>query len=379
MARRPIDHTEERTRRRRGRAVTAAEVIEFLEYIAPPSLALPVEPYGLQVGLPAGQVRTVVVAPLASFHALSTAASRRDAMLVCAAPLLTEPLTSVRRDDPIGSKLAYLLEHRIAFYALANTCAAAPGGFDDCLADRLGLVAHSSLQPTACELLYKVAIFVPVKDVDRVLAAAGEAGAGGIGNYSHCSFQVRGEGTFVPKTGAKPAIGTVGRLERVEESRVEMIVPQRELQGVIAAVLEAHPYEEVAYDVVALKNPGQVYGRGRIGDLPLQVSLETVLAQVHDGLGAPSVRCSQRTEMPISSLAVASGAAGGLLWHAVKAGAGAFVTGGLSMTDRMIADNSTTLVIDVGYEASVAPGLQELANHLVETFEQDGLEVVYGD
>ena len=204
-------------------------------------------------------------------------------------------------------------------------------------------------------------------------------GAGGIGNYSHCSFQIRGEGTFLPKVGANPSVGAVGRMERVDEVRVEMIVPQRELQGVIAAVLEAHPYEEVAYDVIAVKNPGQVYGRGRVGDLPLQVALETVLAQVNDGLGAPSVRCSQRTEMPISSLAVASGATDWLLWHAVKSGAGAFVTGGLSMSDLMIADNSTTLVIDVGYAASVAPGLQQLTKHLAETFEQDCLEVVYCD
>lgn len=375
--RRSMDSAEERARRRRGRAVTAAEVIEFLEYLAPPSMAVPEEPYGLQVGMPAAPVRTVVVSPLASFGAMSTAASRRNAMLVCAAPLLTRPITAVRQDDPVGSKLAYLLEHRIGFYALPNTCAAAPGGFDDCLAERLGMVPTSSLMPTASEQQYKFGVHVPVPFADAVLEAAAEAGAGRIGKYSHCSFQTRGEGTFLPMPGADPEVGSVGNMERVQEVRLEMTVSQRELQGVVAAVIEAHPYEEVAYDVIAVKTPGPLYGRGRIGELPLHVSLETVLEQVQDVLGATSIRCSRRPEMPIATLAVASGATDGLLWQAIKAGAGAFVSGGLSAADLMVVDNSTTVAIDVGYTASLAPGLQQLAEHLQDTLGQDGLEVVY--
>src|SRR5207244_4435139 len=148
--------------------------------------------------------------------------------------------------------------------------------------------------------------------VDRVLEAAAEAGAGNIGNYSHCSFQTRGVGTFYPRDGANPAIGAIGRMERVEEVRIEMLVPQRELQGVIAAILDAHPYEEVAYDVYVVKNPGTLYGRGRIGELPLKVSLDTVLAQVQDALGVESIRCSHRSEMAIASVAVASGRTDGL-------------------------------------------------------------------
>jgi hypothetical protein len=372
----PNETLEERPRKRRKRTITVTEVIEFLEYLSPPSLSDPEEPYGLQVGAPGEEVRTIVVAPMASFVALSTAAVHKRPLLLTAAPLLTRPLMSIRRDDPIGSKLAYLVEHRIAAYALANSIAAAPGGFDDKLAEALGLAATSVLSPTRYELQYKMAVFVPRKNVDAVLAAAAEAGAGRIGNYSHCSFQTPGTGTFLPMDGARPAIGSVGKLERVEEIRLEMVVPQRELQGVIAAVLEAHPYEEVAYDVTPIRNPGVFYGRGRIGELPLKVSPETVLAQVQDALGITSLRCSHRSEMLVGTLAVASGRADGLVWSASRAGAGAIVMGGATPHDMMLAEGSATVIVDVGYKASVAPGLRSLCRQLQNTFAGDA-EVVY--
>jgi hypothetical protein len=377
MTRKPVELPDDRTRRRRRRAVTAAEITDFLEYLAPPSLAAPEEPYGLQVGAPSSEIKTVVVAPMASFNALSTAASRKHALLLTAAPLLTKPMMAVRRDDPIGGKLAYLLEHRINLYALANTYAAAPGGFDDSLAERLGLAATSALLRTAFEPQFKIAVFTPPAAAAKVIAAAAEAGAGSIGNYSHCSFQTAGTGTFLPREGAHPAVGAVGRMERVDEVRIEMLVPQRELQGVIAAVLDAHPYEEVAYDVYPVKNPGVLYGRGRIGELPLKVSLETVLAQVQDALDGVAVRCSHLPDFPIHALAAASGISDGLFWHANRAGAGAFVTGGASPQDLMLADNSTTVLIDVGYSASVAPGLRRLCAQLRDTFGGDGVEIVY--
>jgi hypothetical protein len=314
---------------------------------------------------------------MASFNALSTAASRKHVMLLTAAPLVTEPLMQIRRDNPVGAKLSYLMEHRLNLYALANSYAAAPGGFDDSLAEVLGLAATSALKPTTYEPQYKIAVFTPQNAVNAVLCAAAEAGAGRIGNYNFCSFQAEGKGTFLPREGARPAVGVVGKLERVDEVRLEMRVSQRELQGVIAAILDAHPYEEVAYDVYTVKNPGVFYGRGRIGELPLQVSLDTVLAQVQDALEVESVRCSHRPEFPISSLAAASGISDGLFWPANRAGAGALITGGPSLQDLMLADNSTTVVIDIGYAASVAPGLRQVCNQLRSTFASDSLEIVY--
>jgi len=314
---------------------------------------------------------------MASFDALSTAASRKQVLLLTASPLITEPMMNIRRDNPIGAKLSYLLEHRLNLYALANSYASAPGGFDDSLAEVLGMAATSALKPTTFEPQYKLAVFTPPHAIENVLRAAAEAGAGRIGNYNYCSFRTDGIGTFLPREGARPFVGTVGKLEKVDEVRLELMVSQRELQGVLAAILDAHPYEEVSYDVYVVKNPGVLYGRGRIGELPLQVSLETVLAQVQDALEVDSVRCSHHPEFPISTLAAASGIGEGLFWQANRAGAGALITGGTTLQDLMLADNSTTVVIDIGYAASVAPGLKRLCNQLRDTFASDGLEIVY--
>lgn len=382
MTRRHAEILEEGVRRRRRRSVTVREVLDFLEYLAPPSLGAPHRSFGLQVGSAVGPVKTVVVAPLPTYHAISCSAAYKAALLVTAAPLLTGPLDALRWDDPVGAKVTHLVQRNVSLYALPSSYAAAPGGFDDSLAERLGLAATGALQPTSAENQCKFVVFVPVAQVDRVRRASSEAGAGVIGAYTHCSFYSLGTGSFVPQPGSNPAIGREGRLEEVEEARLEMIVPERELKGVIAAVLDAHPYEEVAYDIYPLRNPGVVYGRGRIGELPLKVSLDTVLAQVNDvlGLGPESrARCSHHPGLPIGSLAVASGVSEGegLLWAAHRQGAGALIVGGGAVSDQMLADSTATVLIDVGFAPSVAPGLQCLATQLRGTFGSDGMQVVY--
>ncbi|NLH99071.1 MAG: Nif3-like dinuclear metal center hexameric protein [Chthonomonadales bacterium] len=370
------DNLETKASRRVRRSPSVAAITEFLEYLAPSPLASPEEPYGLQIGSPTDAVKTAVLAPMPTFDAVSTAAAHRNALLITAAPLITEPMCALRRDDPIGERVCHLVERRVALYVLPNSFAAAPGGFDDSLAERLGIAATSVLRPTAYEQLLKIAVPTPPERADAVMQAAAEAGAGHIGKYSHCSFQIPGTGTFLPCEGARPAIGEIGKLERTPEIRIEMVVQQRELQGVIAAILDAHPYEEVAYDVYALSNPGTPYGRGRIGELPLNVSLNTVLAQVQDALGVKSIRCSHTPDYPISRLAAASGQCDGMVSLAVRAGAGALVVGGASQQDWMLAEDGTTVLIDVGYAASLGPGLQRLRTQLVKTFEPDGVEVV---
>ena len=382
MVRRRADMAEEGVHRRRRRSVTVAEIIDFLEYLAPPALASPPAPYGLQVGTALTPVKTVIITPLPTYSAISCAAAYKAGLVIAAAPLLTSPMETLRWDDPIGAKVAHLAQRQISLYVLANSYAAAPGGFDDGLADRLGLVASGALVPTTAESQLKFVVFVPPRGLARVRKAAAEAGAGVIGAYSHCSFRTLGKGTFLPKDGANPTIGQVGRLEEVEEVRLEMLVSERELQGVIAAVLDAHPYEEVAYDIYPLRNPGVVYGRGRIGELPLKVSLETVLAQVNDALGLGGeyqARCSHRPGLPIGSLAVASGTGIGesLLWAAHRLEAGALVIGGASLTDLMLADSTATVLIDVGFAPSIAPGLQRLVAQMRDTFHADGVQVIY--
>ena len=373
---------QEKSRRRRRRSVTVAEIVDFLEYLAPPVLAAPPAPYGLQVGTANSIVKTLVVSPIPTYNAISCAAAYKAALMITAAPLLTTPLTTLRWDDPIGAKIAHLVQRQVSLYVLANAYAAAPGGFDDSLAERLGLAVSGVLIPTHAEAQLKFVVFVPLPHLQQVRKAASEAGAGVIGASRHGSFQTIGKGTFLPREGTKSSVEKVDKLEEGEEVRLEMVVSERELQGVIAAVLDAHPSEEVAYDIYPLRNPGILYGRGRIGELPLAVSLETVLAQVNDVLGLESrnlARCSHSPSLPIRSLAVASGTGNGesLFWAAHRQEAGALVMGGTSLNDLILADSIATVLIDVGFSPSVAPGLQRLVAQLRNTFNLDNVQVIY--
>lgn len=364
-----------------NRTITVAEIIEFLEYLAPPALAAPTAPFGLQVGASLSPVETILVSPLPT-QRLFNAAPEGKTLLLTAAPLLSEPLSALRWDDPVGARVAFLIRKQVALYTLSCAFAAAPGGLDDCLAERLGLGGSRLLLSTATEAQFKFVVFVPPADVEPVRRAACEAGAGVIGEYTHCSFRASGMGTFFPQEGANPTVGSVGKLVETEEVRLEMLVPERELRSVAAAVLEAHPYEEVAYDIYPLRNPGMMYGRGRIGELPLEVSLETVLAQVQDALELRSeqaVRCSHQTGQPVGVLAVASGAAPGteLLQAAQRQQAGVLVTGGAMLSDLALAEDSDTVLVDVGFAPSVAPGLQRLVAQLRDTFGSERLHIAY--
>src|SRR5207248_5682500 len=181
MARKQNEPAEESARRRRRRSVTVAEIVDFLEYLAPPALASPLAPYGLQVGTNLSSVKSIIVTPLPTYSAISCAAAYKANLIITAAPLLTDSLAALRWDDPIGAKVAHLVQRQISLYALANAYAAAPGGFDDSLAERLGLAASGALVPTAAEAQLKFVVFVPVGDAERVQKAAAEAGAGVIG------------------------------------------------------------------------------------------------------------------------------------------------------------------------------------------------------
>ena len=160
------------------------------------------------------------------------------------------------------------MKNGINVYVAHTNLDTAVGGVNDVLAEKLGLENAEVLAPHVRERLKKIVVFVPEDHHMKVLNAMCEAGAGWIGNYSHCTFNLRGTGTFLPGEGTNPYIGQQGKLEQVEEVRLETIVPESAQTRVVQAMLKAHPYEEVAYDIYPLELPGRSFGLGRIGRLP---------------------------------------------------------------------------------------------------------------
>ncbi|MGH3967883.1 MAG: YqfO family protein, partial [Mycobacterium sp.] len=260
---------------------------------------------------------------------------------------------------------------RSLFTAHTNADAASPG-VSDALAQALGLTVESVLEPLAVAAeLDKWVIFVPPEQADAVRAAIFAAGAGQIGDYSQCSWSVTGAGQFLPQDGASPMIGSVGAVEKVVEDRVEAVAPACARGRVLSALRAAHPYEEPAFDIVALEPPPGDAGLGRIGAWKKPEPLQTFVSRVHDALPPTSwgVRAAGDPKMPVSRVAVCGGAGDSLLDAVAAADVQAYVTADLR---HHPADEHRracqVALIDVAHWASEYPWCDQAAQTLRSAF-----------
>jgi dinuclear metal center YbgI/SA1388 family protein len=347
-----------------------ADVIDVLEAAYPPLLAQDWDSVGLVCGDPQETVETVTVAVDAT--AAVVAEVPDHGLLLAHHPLLLRGVDTVAASTAKGALVHQMIRTgRALFTAHTNADAASPG-VSDALADALGLAVEEVLAPISVGTdLDKWVVFVPADNADGVREAMFTAGAGHIGDYSHCSWSVSGTGQFLPHEGASPAIGRVGTVERVPEERVELIAPARLRAHVLAAMRTAHPYEEPAFDIFALAPvPGDV-GLGRVGVLPRPEPLSAFVSRVHDALPGTSwgVRASGDSEAPVSRVAVCGGAGDSLLDTVADAGVQAYVTADLR---HHPADEhrrtSDVALVDVAHWASEFPWCTQAADLLRSHF-----------
>ncbi len=341
-----------------------AQVMEIIEALAPRSLAEEWDNPGLQVGDPAAEATSVLVALDLTDAVLEEAAAVGAKLVVCHHPAILKPLPGIRLDLPVGRRLARALAAGIAVYAAHTNLDAAPGGLNDILARKLGLEDLRILRPTREEKLFKLVVFVPRGHEDAVRDALAGAGAGWIGNYSHCTFQAAGTGTFKPGEGTHPFLGRQGEVERADEYRLETIVPEPLLRASLRAMIKAHPYEEVAYDVYPLANQGRESGLGRVGRLKEAVSLAGLAARVKERLGLAAVRAVGEPSRVVHQAAVCGGSGGSLVGVAAFAGADVLITGDVRYHDALEALERGLGVIDAGHFGTEAAALDELCGYL---------------
>jgi len=228
---------------------TIAEVLAALHAIAPRELAEPWDNVGLLLGDPAAPCERALVA-LDVDEALVRRAARGGAQLIVSHhPPLLDPVPSVTAAQPEGRLLLAAARVGVALAAAHTNYDVADGGVSDVLAARLGLRDVEPLARCEASAQAKLVVFTPPGDLEAVLAALAEAGAGAIGDYRECTFRAEGTGTFRALAGARPAIGRVGRREEVAELRVEAVVPLAMAGGAAEAVRRAHSYEEPAIDI----------------------------------------------------------------------------------------------------------------------------------
>lgn len=351
-------------------SVRLADVIEVLDAAYPPRLAESWDSVGLVCGDPGDAVDSVTVAVDATAAVVDEVPD--GGLLLAHHPLLLRGVDTVAASTPKGALVHRLIRTgRSLFTAHTNADSAAPG-VSDALAEALGLTVEAVLEPhTPTADLDKWVVYVPRENTEAVQAAVFEAGAGHIGDYSHCSWSVAGIGQFLPHEGASPAVGSVGTVEKVEEDRFEVVAPARIRGAVLAAMRAAHPYEEPAFDIFAMAPPPADTGLGRVGALARPEPLRAFVSRVEAALPRTSwgVRAAGDPHAPVSRVAVCGGAGDSLLATAARAHVQAYVTADLR---HHPADEhrraSGVALIDVAHWASEFPWCAQAAGLLRSRF-----------
>lgn len=355
--------------------VKCQAIIDWVQEWARPEFAEDGDRIGLLVGSPAHEVEKLLVTLDVTHEVIAEAVTGGAGLIVSHHPLFRDPLTSLRDDIYPASLVCKLVKAGIALYAAHTNLDAAPGGINDILAERLGLVDVELLLPTHNEKLYKVVVFVPDGHDDKVRQAMCSRGAGWIGNYSDCTFQAAGTGTFRPLEGTNPFIGETGHLEKVRELRIETIVPERKLHEVLQGMIKAHPYEEVAYDVYPLKNRGEEIGLGRVGELPKKMTLAAFAEHVRGCLELDVVRFTGDPGKTVARVALCGGSAMMFLPHAVRAGADVYLTGDVRHHGALDALAQGIALIDAGHYGTERVVVPVLAGYLRDKAKEAGCEL----
>jgi dinuclear metal center YbgI/SA1388 family protein len=306
------------------------EVVAVLDALYQPQWADEWDAVGTVAGDPSAEVRKVLFAVDPVQAVVDEAVEWGADLVVTHHPLFLKGVTSVAADTPKGRIVHGLISNGIALHTCHTNADSPPLGVSESMALALGL---GDLRPLEVDgdATDKWIVYVPEAAVDKVAAAMHDAGAGAIGQYDRAMFTSAGTGQFRPLQGANPAIGEVGAVGSVDEICVQMVAAPAVRERVRAAMLSAHPYEEVADEVVVAEPRPSDRGSGRIGTLPAPVSLRDFAQQVIDRLPAHrgATRVAGDPDAPVRRVALCGGSGDFLLGAAQAAGADVYVTSDL--------------------------------------------------
>lgn len=338
---------------------TVGDLLAHLWRRAPREVAEPGDNIGLLVGDPSQVVNRALVCLDVTPAALDAARSAGAELVLAHHPVIFTPQATFA----VGGSAA--VPWQAARAGLSVICMhtnvdAAPGGLADEAARMLGLTDISPLVPTGGGTLQKLVVFVPETHAEQVLAALAGAGAGVIGKYDYCSFSTPGTGTFRAQPGAQPFLGHVGEIERASEIRLETIMPKAQAGRVVAAMLAAHPYEEVAFDLYNLDNTWPGAGLGRVGMLPAPLSAGAFTDLVAERFGGHLRVAGSRPE--VRRVAILPGGGGGkYVFAAAAAGVDAYLTGDINHHDAVAAAELGLLLVAAGHYCTEIPVVPLLA------------------
>ena len=306
--------------------VKIKDIANALEMFAPLPLQDDFDNAGLQIGLTDAEVAGVLLCLDVTEAVVDEAIASGCNLIISHHPVIFKPLKRITGSNYVERCIIKALANGIAIYSAHTNLDNAPGGVNYRIAEILGLQNVRILLPKEDSLL-KLAVYVPASHTDAVRDALFAAGCGEIGNYGYCSYNVEGFGTFKANEGCNPFCGNIGELHRESETRIETIMPSYIKGRVIKALLNAHPYEEPAYDIYPVKNSWDAVGTGVIGELPAERDEIGFLQEIKEKFAVGCVRHTPLLGRKIKRVALCGGAGGSFAGAAMASGADLYITG----------------------------------------------------
>ncbi|NLY44257.1 MAG: Nif3-like dinuclear metal center hexameric protein [Clostridiaceae bacterium] len=356
--------------------IKCKDIIQYLEELAPLNLAESWDNPGLMVGNEEQVVENVLVTLDVTPQVVKEAISKGIDLIISHHPMIFKAIKKINENDLLGSMIYGLIQNKISVYAAHTNLDIVKGGLNDLLASLLKLEEVEVLEELRRKKMKKIVVFVPVGYEDRVREAMAGAGAGWIGDYSDCTFMVQGIGTFKPLEGTNPFIGSKGQLEKVNEYRLETIVPEEKVNGVIKSMLQAHPYEEVAYDIYHLEVEGQPIGLGRIGKLREKVRFGDFVDNVKKVLNTDYIRYVGNEESYVSRVALCTGSGAEFIQISATKNADVYITGDIKYHDAQLAQQLGLNIIDAGHYETENIVVPFLVDYLKDAFASKGINIV---
>ena len=327
-----------------------SEIITHIESVAPPSFQESYDNAGLIIGDPNTTITSALLTLDVTEAVIDEAIEAGCELIIAHHPILFKGIKRINGNNYVERCIVKAIKNDIAIYAAHTNLDSVMGGVNAKICEKMGLTNLRILEPAKVQLL-KLVTFIPDEHLEKVRDALFNAGAGAIGRYDNSSFGTSGTGTFRGGEKANPYVGEVGVLHFEKETRIETIIPKHLKNNIINALLDAHPYEEVAYDIYPLENNSQEVGSGMIGELAGAEQEIGFLSQLLQIFGCKAIRHTYLLGKPVKKVAVCGGSGSFLLAAAIKAGADIFVTADMKYHDFFDAEEKI-VIADIGHYES---------------------------
>ena len=326
------------------------DVISALEELSPLAYSEGFDNTGLLVG-DANTPVTGILITLDTLEAVVDEAIEKGCNLIVSFhPIIFSGLKSITGKTYVERVVMKAIKHDIAIFSNHTALDNAWNGVNDKICQKLGLENKKVLIPQK-DTIKKLITFVPLKNADHVRNAIFEAGAGAIGNYDNCSFNIEGEGSFRGNEDSNPVLGQKGELHFEREVQIGATFPKHLEKQVLQALFKAHPYEEVAYEITTLDNTNQHIGMGMIGELKTPMASTDFLNFLKETMRSDGIRYSKLVKDRVKKVAVLGGSGSFAIEAAMKAGADIFVSADFKYHDFFRAEN-TIILADIGHYES---------------------------